>query len=46
MADAFLVPVSEQMWALGSLMDGGGVVVPQVEGAEPMVRTSVAPSLI
>jgi hypothetical protein len=45
-ADALLVPVSEQKWVLGSLMDGGGVVVPQAEGAAPIVRTRVAPSLI
>ena len=28
---------------LVSLMDGGGVAVPQPEGEEPMIRSSVAP---
>jgi hypothetical protein len=37
---------AEQSDQLTSLMEGGGVVVPQLDGAEPMVSISVAPSLI
>src|ERR1700679_2051669 len=35
-----------QRWAFASLMEGGGVERPQVDGAGPMVSVNVAPSLI
>ena len=37
---------AEHIDQFGSLIEGGGVVVPHFEGAEPIVSTSVAPSLI
>ena len=35
-----------QIWKPTSLIEGGGDVLPQLEGAEPMVSTRVAPSFI
>ncbi len=45
-AYANLVELHAQLWKLASLIEGGGVVVPHFDGAGPIVRTSVAPSLI
>jgi len=37
---------SAQRWKLRSLIEGGAVAVPQFDGADPIVSTSDAPSLI
>jgi hypothetical protein len=41
-----LVFESTQLWKLASLIEGGGTVLPQFDGAGPIVSTNVAPSLI